>query len=628
MDLVWRMIRTELKQHARGLFIRFLIAASVAAAPYGFSMLGRWLVNEVLQVGGPPAREAVEEVADGEEPPEAAPDNGLEVAGVNVQWTEKPPEEKLRLLGIFFAVSLGVHILLTALSAASEILNTRMVHNMTFDLRGRLYNKMQSMDVAVFSREQVGQLMTRVLDDASGIPANLTNLVINFFTQLLMLVLGLVLLLRLNPTTSLIALAALPFYAITCLLFLPRIKRNTEELRDKVAEMNGHLVERLSNVTTIKNYAQESRETEVFDQKLDRNLGLSRRQHQLSMLFTTLTTLITAGGTLGVLAFGFVSIRAQRMDLGDVLAAHQITAQLFVPISSLVGLTTVAQTLQVLAGRVYSVLDTPNTLIQGVATEVPERFRGEVEFEGVSLRYHEGGPFAVSDVSLRIPAGATACLVGLTGSGKSTLIALLTRLYDPNEGTVRLDDIDVRRIPVRRLRRSIGNVTGSSPVFSGTLAENIAYGMPDARPEEIERVAAVVGLDEFARSQPDGYETLLGSGGLSLEPDQLARLGLARAIMTDPAVLTIDDTYASVAEHAEPSLRQAVRAAMGHRTILMATSRLSICEDADLVVVMRKGRIEQTGTHEELLARPGLYRRLYMRQMGLEMPEGITNDES
>jgi ABC-type multidrug transport system fused ATPase/permease subunit len=662
MRLLWRLIRTELKQHAGALFIRFLVAACVAAAPYGLSMLGRWLVNEVLQVSGPP-KQAVAEVKDSDEVKDsgevrdsgevadpggdsgeaggadeiaesgegagvAEDPEGVEVAGVTVQWREKSPEEKLRLLGVFFGVSIGVHVLLTALSGGSEILNSRMVHQMTFRLRRRLYRKLQSMDMAVFSREQVGQLMTRVMDDAAGIPANLTNLVINFFTQIAMLVLGLVLLMKLNPTTSLIALAALPLYAVACLIFLPRIKQNTEELRDRVAEMNGHLVERLSNVATIKNYAQEARETDAFERRLDRNLGLSRRQQRLNLFFNTLTTLITGGGTLAVLAFGFVSIRAQRMELGDVLAAYQVTAQLFVPISALVGLTTVAQTLQVLGGRIYSVLDAPSAISEPAPSELPVRFRGEIEFANVSLRYQEGGPFALTDVSLHIPAGATACLVGPTGCGKSTLIALLTRLYDPGEGAVKLDGIDIRRIPTRLLRRSIGNVLHDCTVFAGTLAENIAYGLPDAPMEEIERVAATVGLDEFARRQPDGYETQLGTGGAALDAEQLARLGLARALITDPAVLTVDDTYATIPEQVERPLRRAVRAALADRTILIATSRLSICEDADIVVVMRKGRIEQTGTHAELIAQPGLYSSMYTRQMGLEPPEGITNAES
>jgi ABC-type multidrug transport system fused ATPase/permease subunit len=286
-----------------------------------------------------------------------------------------------------------------------------------------------------------------------------------------------------------------------------------------------------------------------------------------------------------------------------------------------VGLTTVSQTLQVLAGRVYSVLDAPALFAQPGPTEELGEVRGEIEFDGVSLRYTEGGPFAVQNVDLAIPAGATVCIVGPTGCGKSTILTLLTRLYDPSEGVVRLDGRDIRELPANRLRRAIGNVLHDCPVFTGTLAENIAYGAPDASREEIEEVARTVGLDEFADSAPEGYETALGRGGVALSATELARLGLARAIITRPAVLTIDDTYATIPEEVERPLRSVVRSCLSGRTILIASSRLSVCEDADMVVVMRKGQVIEMGTHAELLGRPGLYRRMYIRQMGLEALE-------
>lgn len=617
MGLVWRLIREHIQPHASAMVVRFLIAAAVAAAPYAFSFLGKWLVDEALQVTGPP--KAVSAPASGRQPTAAARD---EPAGLSLEWKAKTAEQKLRLLLIFLAASVGIHVVVTGLSGLSELLNARTVQKMALDMRSAVHEKLQHLEMGLFGREQVGQLMTRTLDDTGAIPPNLTNLVINVCTQVAMLVLGLVLLLRLNATMTLVVLAALPFYALTCIVFLPKLRRNTEKIRDRSAVLNGHVIERLTNVLTVKNYAQENREEATFARMMGDNLALARRQHNLSLFFGTLTTIITGVGTLAALLFGFLNIRAQKMQLGEVLAFYQVTAQLFVPISALVGMTTVVQTLQVLAGRVYGILDTQQTLRDAPEASDLAEVRGEIEFDNVSLQYQPGGPFAVRGICLHVPPGATVCLVGPTGCGKSTLIALLTRLYDPTEGSVRLDGRDIRTIRIRTLRRAIGNILHDCRLFSGTFAENLRFGATGASREQIERAATRVGLHEFIAAQPHGYETRIDQPGAPLGAEELVRLAVARALVTDPAVLTIDDTFSAIEERVEAELRAAVRAARADRTVLIATSRLAICQEADAVVVLQKGTVVQTGTHASLLDQPGVYRRMYMRQMGLDEPAG------
>ena len=607
MRMILRLMRVHLKRHTRAMIVRFLIAAVVAATPYVFSFLGKWLVDEALQVTGPPKSAAAAQPAESAAGP-----------GIGIAWKARTPDQKLRLLLVFLSASMGIHVLVTGLSVLAQILNTRTNEQMAYELRSAVHDKVSRLEMGLFSREQIGQLMTRVMDDAGAIPANLTNLVINVCVQSAMLVLGLVLLLRLNVRMTLAALAALPFYAATCVVFLPRMRKVTEDLRTRVAQFNGFVVERLSSIVTIKNYAQEDRELERFCGTIERNQRLARTQHHLSLFFGTLTTLITAFATLAVLAFGFLNIQAQRMQLGEVLAFYQVTAQLFVPISALVGLGNVVQSLQVLARRVYGVLDMPETITEAPDAVEPAQIEGRVEFRGVALRYQEGGPFAVQDVSLAIPAGATVCLVGPTGCGKSTLLSLLTRLYDPTDGTICIDGTDIRRFRLRALRRTIGNIFHDCTVFSGTVAQNIRYGAPGATQADVEAAARLVELHDFVAAQPKGYGALLGRGGLALGTEERVKLAIARALITRPAILTVDDTFSTIEEDVEARLRQALHKALGGRTVLIATSRLSICEDVDLVVVMRRGRIEQVGTHAELLAAPGTYRRMYMRQMGLD----------
>ena len=613
MKLLWRLIRTQLRPHLRGMIAMIAIAVVVAATPYAFTMLGRWVVDDVLQVTAPPK---TAEASEGSDTAAADPSRP------RTEWLERPPEQKLRLLGVFFAVCIGVHLLATGLSVASERINARVVHHVIYRMRSTVHEKLVSMATAAFSREQVGQLMTRVLDDVAGIPGNLTHFVINTCTQAGMLILAIVLLVHLNPSMTLLVLAVLPFYGITCFVFLPRIRKNTERLRVHTAQFNGFTIERLANVATIKNYAQEDRETEAFGGVLNENIALARRQYNLNLLFGTLTAIVTGCGTLGVLALGFLNIKQGTMLLGEALAFYGVTAQLFVPISVLVGMGAVAQTLQVLGSRVYAIVDTPQGVRDSSRPINLPRIHGAVAFESVSLRYEEGGPFAVHDVNLKIPAGATVCIVGPTGCGKSTLLTLLSRLYDPTDGVVRLDGVDIRRIPLATLRHRTAHVRRDCQVFTGMFHANISYGVPDAPLDRVEQAAKVVGLHEFIQSQPRLYRAKLGRGGLTLEAEQLTRLAFARAVLVSPAVLAVDDAYAAIEEDLERPLRAAVRQALPGCTIIMATSRLSVCEDADMVVVMRNGEVVEQGTHSELMAVPGVYRRMYVRQMGMGAPAG------
>jgi ABC-type multidrug transport system fused ATPase/permease subunit len=292
-----------------------------------------------------------------------------------------------------------------------------------------------------------------------------------------------------------------------------------------------------------------------------------------------------------------------------------------VPISALVSMTTVAQTLRMYAGRVYGILDMETTVADPPDAVELSDMRGEMALEDVSLRYQEGGPFAVRDVSLAIPEGSSVCIVGPTGCGKSTVLALLGRLYDPTEGVVRLDGVDVRRLRVRRVRRAVGTILRDCDVFAGTFGDNLRFGAPQATQEEVEAAARKAGLHDFIASQADGYDTRIGNQGLTLSDEQRVRLAVARALITHPPVVTVDDAFCAVDEDVEALLWTAIRDGEAPRTLVVATSRLAMCERADRVVVMQKGSVVQMGTHTELLATPGVYRRMYMRQMGMDALE-------
>ena len=614
--MIWRLIRTQLRGHLANLLFMLLIAGIVSSTPYAFSFLGKWLVDEALQVTDSPKFETRES-----EPTAISPDQ------LRLEWKAKTTEEKIRLLLIFLVASLVIHIVTTGLSMLSAYLNTRVIQRTTYNLRSEVREKIAGLDEGLFRREQVGQLMTRIMDDTSGLPGNLTNLVVNSFTQVAMLGLGAYLLFSLNAKLAPIALMALPFYGLICAIFLPRIKRNAADLRTRGAAFNGFVVERLSNVETIKNYAQEDREVRQFGSILDENMDLQGSQQRLTLGFGTLTGLIRSVGTIAVLAFGFMNIKSGRMQLGETMAFYQITSQLFVPIGALVGMTTVAQTLQILGKRVFDILDLPARLPKGCDGDAPLGLEGDVVFEDVSLRYEEGGPLEVTNVNLELPVGKTTCIVGAIGSGKATLLTLLSRLHDPTEGVITIGGVDIKQAPLRQLRLTIGNVFREPVIFTGTIADNISYGAPESTQADVEEITRLVDLHEFVEQQSEGYETILGHNGISLSEAELLKLSIARALLTNPTILTIDDTYASVSEDVERQLQTAISNRFSGRTIIVTASRLSICEDADKVVVMRNGQVEETGTHQELLARPSVYRRMYMRQMGIEKIDELVGPD-
>jgi ABC-type multidrug transport system fused ATPase/permease subunit len=637
MRAVWHMMWPHLRKHISGLLVMFVIAVIVSASPYFFSFLGKWLVDEALQVTGAPKAAAIENAA-GAGAKDAATSAGTAgmaastdarpadtakagapkaVAPVSGEWKPKTQPEKTRLLLIFFIVSIAVHLLTTGISAVSDLINSKMVFEMICDLRSQAHDRLQSAKMAFFAREQVGQIMSRLLDDTNAIPGNLTNLVINVCTQIVMLIMGIVLLLRLNVRLTLIALAALPLYVLVSYFFLARIKRNTEQSRTAESEFNGFVVERLSGVVNIKNYAQEDREVVNFGVSLDKNMGLGLEASKLGLYFGTLTSVVTNVGTLAVLTYGFLNIKAGSMQLGEVMAFYGVAAQLFVPVSVLVSMMNVAQVLEVWAGRVNRILEAPREEDDALEAAAMPPVKGEIAFEHVSLRYEEGGPFAVEDATLAIPAGQSVCIVGPPGSGKSSLVTMLSRLWDPSSGVIKVDGVDITNMPLRRLRRVMGTIFSEPLVFTGTIAENIAYGNPEATRQKIEEAAKLAELHDYVMGLKDKYETRVGQGGLSLDVEALTTLSVARAMVAEPAILTVDEGFAPISEELEERLRAMIRCQLADRTIIITTNRMSICKHADMVVVMEKGKIRQVGTHKSLMAVPGSYRRMYARQMGM-----------
>lgn len=611
MKMIWRFYKTYVFRHWGKLVVAFFLTATVNQAPYGFSMLGKWLVDDVLEVGG-------------------------KAKATVVQPAEKEPvktEDKFAGLWLFLAISLGLRLGTAGFGGIAGYLTSNAGQRVLFRLRTNLQTKLSNLPLSYFDRYSTGQLMVRVMDDANGAQNNTVNLPVNVATQIVTLIVGLVLLWNISPTMTLMALGVLPFYATGAALFMGPLRRNTEDMRNANSELQSLMEEKLTFVPTIKYYAQEASESLRFFNRLQENLKIGFHQNALNTGLSVVLMIISGLGATGILLYGFWQLEAGIMKLGEVLAVYQMTALLFGPITALTNVNVQLQTTSIILARIYEVLDMQSELDDAPDAIEAENLKGELAFEDVSMRYVEGGPVALQNVTFKIPAGQTLAVLGPSGCGKTAVVNLLLRFYDPTTGRVLIDGVDVRSYDVQSLRESIGMASQESRLFAGTVAQNIAFGDEDVDRTVITQVAQVAGIHEAILALPKGYDTPIGKGGESLPQDVIQRLAVARALVGDPAILIFDDSASALSEEAEELLFEDIEAAFEKQTLVIVTNRVRTAENAHHILVMREGQIVEQGSHGELTAQKGVYWRMFLHQterpgsiaveIKLEIPEGL-----
>jgi ATP-binding cassette subfamily B protein len=561
-------------------------------------------------------------------------------------WGIKDVWWQLVVISLASAVVWGLE---SAFQYAYARLWRNLAQNIQHDLRLDAYGHLQQLELAFFEERNTGGLMAILSDDINQLERFLdggANEVLQVTTTVIIIGAAFFML---APGVAWMAMLPMPFILWGSIAFQKLLAPRYADVREKAGLLNAQLSNNLSGITTIKSFTTEDYEQKRIATESERYRQSNRRAIALSAAFVPLIRIIVFVGFIATLLLGGMEVEAGRLAVGAYSVMVFLTQRLLWPLTRLGETLDQYQRAMASTNRVMNLLDTPieipsghlsfplsdrNSSEQSSYTQVPEsdgiatngcnnsykhkyKVRGEIEFHHVNFAYRRGFP-VVSDLSLHVPPGKTIAVVGATGSGKSTLVKLIMRLYEVTEGKITLDGIDIRDLHLQELRSCIGWVSQDVFLFHGSVLENIAYGSFDATVAQIVQAAKVAEAHEFIEQLPEGYDTIVGERGQKLSGGQRQRLAIARAVLRDPAVLILDEATSAVDNETEAAIQKSLEQITANRTTIAIAHRLSTVRDADRIYVMDRGRIAEQGRHEDLLDRQGIYASLWRVQTGIK----------
>ncbi|MFL6197402.1 MAG: ABC transporter ATP-binding protein [Thermoanaerobaculia bacterium] len=493
------------------------------------------------------------------------------------------------------------------------------------DLRMDVYNRIQSREIAFFEEHRLGEILAMMNDDVNQLERFL-NTGVNELVQLAVLfVFGFAVMFPISWQLSLVAVAPIPVILWGSLLYQRRIEPRYRRVREGVGGMASRLENNIAGIQVIKSFTAEAFETERVRQVSEEYRQANLRAIRLSAIYTPLIRMAIVVGFAGVLLLGsyWILNGSGVITVGELVLFSMMTERLLWPITRLGNTVDDYERAKASARRAFGLLDTLPALQDPASPEPLARARGEVQFDRVEFKYARGREDepVLQGVSFRLAPGETLGIAGPTGAGKSTLIKLILRFYDVTGGAVRVDGHDVRQVAMADLRRNIALVSQDVYLFHGTIRENIAYSS-DAPLEEVVRAAKLAQLHDFVAGLPQGYETLVGERGVKLSGGQRQRLSIARAIVKDAPILILDEATSSVDTETERAIQENLRTLTAGRTALIIAHRLSTIRHADRIIVLRAGQIAEEGTHDDLVARGGIYADLWHVQSGELVEQG------
>lgn len=541
---------------------------------------------------------------------------------------QKPDPATMRRLmdGLHHQQSTAPHTLLLVAGALVAIIALRNVlsylnsytvtwigYRFVFDLRFKTWQHLHRLSLAYHNQTQTGKIMARVTADIELIQQLIQGQLVQFITDIVTLVAVIAMLFFMEWRLGLSIVALIPFYVVSYLAFLKHIREISNEQRRLYDEMLGKLAEKIAGISVVKAFVREEYERQSFMDSVRAKFKVDMDQVHLNRRLGLVSGIISAIGTGIVYAYGGWMVQHGMMTSGRLVAMTFYIGFVFNPAVRVVDFNNTLQWAVSAMDRVFQTLDTrPDIEDKPDALPLPP-IRGEVRFDHVGFGYGDGREI-IDDLNLHVTPGEVIAIVGHSGSGKTTLMNLLMRFYDVTSGRVLVDGYDIRDVRLDSLRRQVSMVAQENVLFSVTIMENIKYGNRDARDEEAIAAAKAADLHEFVMGLPDGYQTMIGENGIKLSGGQKQRLALARALVTDPKILILDDVTSALDGETEARVQDALRHVMRGRTTFIIAHRLSSVVDADRIVVLDEGKIVDIGRHEELTERPGIYRDTYQEQ--------------
>src|SRR2546430_981881 len=498
-------------------------------------------------------------------------------------------------------------------SYIEKYLTTSVGQWVMHDLRRVLYSHIQKLSLSYHDHKRTGDLISRVTTDIDAVQSLISNVLLGLLVNVLTLFGMMLVMLYLNCAFTLIALMVAPGLFLVVYHYTHRIKSASRAMRQQEGEVVNVLEEVLSSIRVVKAFAREDYEQQRFERESRESVEKALQARNVKAKLPPLVEIIVACGTCLVLWYGARLVLAGSLTSGELLVFLLYLGKMYKPMRELSKMTDTISKASVGWERIREVLENTMQVRDLPGAKTAPRFKGKIEFDHVSFSYDSNQP-VLNDLSLQIEPGQLAALVGPTGAGKTTIASLLPRFYETVSGQIRIDGTDIRGFKQKSLREQISFVLQETLLFRATVAENIAYGKPNATHEEIVRAAKLANADEFIERMPDGYDTMIGERGMTLSGGQRQRITIARAIIRDSPMLVLDEPSAGLDAESEKLVFDALGNLMEGKTSIVIAHRLATVRRADVIFVIDQGRVVEQGTHEELLRSGGLYSRLYELQ--------------
>ncbi|MBE5783968.1 MAG: ABC transporter ATP-binding protein [Clostridiales bacterium] len=489
----------------------------------------------------------------------------------------------------------------------------RLSQNAIWDLRTGLYAHLEELPYQFYDKHRVGEIMSRMTGDIEGLRSLFANGVITVFDNAVGFVGALIFMLSMSWQITLIILVLTPVIAVLAWAFRKRIRLIFRDIREQNAVLNTRTQENLAGMHVVKAFAQEPHEEEQFERENRKLLDLNLKATWVWSNFVPVLDFLGALCTPLSLLGGAILIANGQMDIGTMVGVTGYIGMLVNPMRALSNIINMLTQAVTSAEKLFYYVDFGAAIREPENAMQPKEYQGHVVFDHVTFSY--GDHPVLKDITFEAKPGQTIAVMGATGSGKSTLITLLGRFYDIQEGSIKIDGIDVREHSLKPLRRQIGYVMQETFLFSDTIADNIRFGRPDAQMDQVERSAKVAQAKEFIDHMPGGYETVVGERGLGLSGGQKQRVAIARAVLVDPKILVLDDSTSAVDMETEYQIQQELKEVLKNRTTFVIAHRISSVKNADLILVLDHGEIAERGNHKELMAQGGIYYQMVMDQM-------------